>query len=96
MFLARKLAELIAPGTNNRIVRLTALNPGCFTQFVGRFSPEIKLQKSDAQFVDVIHTECLVFGTCDVIGDADFYPNGGLVQPGCTIINRTNKISTIK
>lgn len=46
------------------------------------------LCKDDAQFVDVIHTNsgdilegCL--GIWDPLGHVDFYPNGGVHQPGC-------------
>ena len=47
-------------------------------------SPKIRLDKSDAGFVDVIHTCAGYMGYKDPIGHADFYPNGGTwVQPGC-------------
>jgi len=46
-------------------------------------SPETSLDKSDAVFVDVIHTEIAYITHT---GHADFYPNGGLAtQPGCSI-----------
>ena len=46
------------------------------------------LDKSDANFVDVIHTngESLAFGGLGIwkaIGHVDFYPNGGKSQRGC-------------
>lgn len=47
-------------------------------------SPEIILDRSDALFVDVIHTKVAL---AERMGHADFYPNGGgilkLPQPGC-------------
>lgn len=44
-----------------------------------------QLSESDAQFVDVIHTDGGSLGVRFPIGHADFYPNGGrLQQPGCT------------
>ncbi|GFS13714.1 pancreatic triacylglycerol lipase [Elysia marginata] len=53
------------------------------------FSEEVRLDKSDARFVDVIHTDAIPFGTIggygiiEPIGDIDFYPNAGRHQPGC-------------
>jgi len=42
------------------------------------------LKKSDALFVDVIHTSGGSTGIYQPAGHADFYPNGGGVpQPGC-------------
>lgn len=42
------------------------------------------LAAGDADYVDVIHTDAGVFGHPKAMGDADFYPNGGLpLQPGC-------------
>ena len=46
-------------------------------------SPEITLDKSDGNFVDIIHTDIAYITPT---GHADFYPNGGLAtQPGCPI-----------
>lgn len=47
-----------------------------------------RLNKTDARFVDVIHTNAR-FGLNNAVGletplgHADFYPNGGSFQPGC-------------
>lgn len=42
-----------------------------------------KLDASDAEFVDVIHTNALVQGKIEKCGHVDFYLNGGVYQPGC-------------
>ena len=45
----------------------------------------ISLDKTDAKFVDIIHSdaETPLLGTLKRQGHVDFYPNGGLHQPGC-------------
>uniref|UniRef100_A0A8C4YP84 Triacylglycerol lipase n=1 Tax=Gopherus evgoodei TaxID=1825980 RepID=A0A8C4YP84_9SAUR len=54
----------------------------------------VRLDKTDAAFVDIIHTDTaptipnLGFGMSQAIGHLDFYPNGGEQMPGCTN-NRT-------
>ncbi|XP_046962859.1 lipase member H-A-like [Vanessa cardui] len=42
-----------------------------------------KLDSSDARYVDVLHTNALAKGKLESSGHADFYSNGGVVQPGC-------------
>lgn len=49
-----------------------------------------RLSPDDADFVDVLHTytrEALgvSIGIKQAIGDIDIYPNGGDVQPGCSV-----------
>ncbi|XP_060593386.1 inactive pancreatic lipase-related protein 1-like isoform X2 [Ruditapes philippinarum] len=67
------------------IGRITGLDPAgpAF-----EYWPEItRLDKNDAVFVDVIHTDGDLVGGIGMmraVGHIDFYPNGGKVQPGCT------------
>ena len=49
----------------------------------------MRLDTTDAEFVDVIHTNSgkIYLGEVsmlEAIGHVDFYPNGGQEQPGCT------------
>ncbi|CAG9854607.1 unnamed protein product [Phyllotreta striolata] len=42
-----------------------------------------RLNPSDADVVEVIHSDAGTFGFKDSCGTIDFYPNGGNMQPGC-------------
>lgn len=44
---------------------------------------ESRLDETDAEFVDVIHTCAGLAGYVKPLGHIDFYPNGGSSQPGC-------------
>ncbi|XP_060807219.1 pancreatic lipase-related protein 2 [Amyelois transitella] len=69
--------------TGERVGRITGLDPAgpCFTQA----EPELRLQASDADFVDVIHTNAGVLGIDEPVGHVDYYPNGGSEQPNCKL-----------
>ncbi|KAJ3589493.1 hypothetical protein NHX12_010338 [Muraenolepis orangiensis] len=65
-------------GTIGRITGLDAAGP----LFRGK-PPEDRLDPTDAQFVDVIHTDGDGLGLQQPLGHIDFYPNGGADQLGC-------------
>ncbi|GBP55248.1 Lipase member H [Eumeta japonica] len=70
--------------TSGKVARITGLDPAL--PLFDKLSDIQKLDASDAQFVDVIHTDAGIFGVQKSIGHADFYPNGGLSpQPGCEL-----------
>ncbi|XP_011856517.1 PREDICTED: pancreatic lipase-related protein 2 [Mandrillus leucophaeus] len=78
-----------------RVGRITGLDPAepCF-----QGAPEeVRLDPSDAMFVDVIHTDSapivpsLGFGMSQKVGHLDFFPNGGEDMPGC----QKNMLSTV-
>ncbi|CAK1555129.1 unnamed protein product [Leptosia nina] len=65
-----------------KLGRITGLDPAgpCFSSAYS----EQRLDKLDADYVDVIHTNRLVQGITEAVGHADFYVNGGgPMQPGC-------------
>ncbi|XP_053394887.1 inactive pancreatic lipase-related protein 1-like isoform X2 [Mercenaria mercenaria] len=68
------------------IGRITGLDPA--GPSFEKTDPRVRLDRTDALFVDVIHTDAehlfsLGFGLKQQIGTVDFYPNGGKDQPGC-------------
>ncbi|XP_043249411.1 pancreatic triacylglycerol lipase-like isoform X2 [Colletes gigas] len=69
-----------------KVERITGLDPAqpCFKNA----DSTVKLHKSDASFVDIIHTNGKLLseiglGLPEPTGHVDFYPNGGKSQPGC-------------
>lgn len=42
-----------------------------------------RLHKTDARYVEAIHTNCGGLGIKERVGTSDFYPNSGYFQPGC-------------
>ncbi|KAM3963627.1 pancreatic lipase-related protein 2-like, partial [Aphomia sociella] len=68
----------------NNVARITALDPS---------KCDFKLQNTDANYVEVIHTDgfgLLSNGLGELLGDSDFFPNGGNNQPGCYTSNSCN------
>nr|XP_025039369.1 pancreatic lipase-related protein 2 [Pelodiscus sinensis] len=68
------------------IKRITGLDPAG-PLFEGT-PPKVRLDPSDARFVDVIHSNAahlpvVGFGMVNTTGHLDFYPNGGTIMPGC-------------
>jgi len=41
------------------------------------------LDPGDAKYVDVVHTSTAGIGAGQTNGHSEFFPNGGLKQPGC-------------
>ncbi|XP_058833878.1 pancreatic lipase-related protein 2-like [Topomyia yanbarensis] len=44
-----------------------------------------RIMQTDAEYVEIIHTNGGAAGFLEPIGDADFYPNWGRIQPGCGV-----------
>ncbi|XP_074603619.1 pancreatic triacylglycerol lipase-like [Brevipalpus obovatus] len=67
--------------------RITGLDPA--KPYFDGMPLETRLDPTDAAFVDVIHTNSPTliqpfgFGSRNIMGDIDYYPNNGNTQPGC-------------
>ncbi|XP_058507925.1 inactive pancreatic lipase-related protein 1-like [Solea solea] len=70
------------------LARITGLDPT--EPYFLDTDASVRLDTSDAAFVDVIHTDGLPFnsklglGMSQPMGHIDFYPNGGELMPGCS------------
>ena len=76
-----------------KIGRITGLDPA--EPYFGYTPSEVCLEKSDAKFVDIIHSDATHFlsgglreinqgmGIIENVGHIDFWPNNGTDQPGC-------------
>ncbi|CAL7933293.1 unnamed protein product [Xylocopa violacea] len=74
------MGKTLAPRKVGRITGLDAAYP-----LYMNTGTDGHLAKTDAMFVDVIHTDGGHFGFPEPLGHVDFYPNGGRpVQPGCS------------
>ncbi|GBP65252.1 Lipase member H-B [Eumeta japonica] len=83
-FAGRRVAGL----TRRRVGRIVALDPAgpCFTGAPGTpGTPADRLTATDALRVDVVHTNGGILGLKEPVGHYDFFPNGGLTQPGCAL-----------
>lgn len=48
--------------------------------------PKMRLSATDAQYVEIVHTNGNFYGFREPIGTIDFYVNGGMWQPYCGIL----------
>ncbi|KAK3862658.1 hypothetical protein Pcinc_031496 [Petrolisthes cinctipes] len=75
--------------TKFRLPRITGLDPAGPTFY--EKDPSQRIDETDAEFVMIIHTNGgglfsdFSVGLGGRLGHLDFYPNGGVHQPGCTI-----------
>ncbi|KAJ8278145.1 hypothetical protein GJAV_G00084360 [Gymnothorax javanicus] len=79
--LGAHVAGFVGAMLGGKIGRITALDPAG-PLFSGT-PPDKRLDPTDAQFVDVLHTDTDALGYRGALGHIDFYANGGADQPGC-------------
>ncbi|KAK9500473.1 hypothetical protein O3M35_001738 [Rhynocoris fuscipes] len=85
--LAGYIGNTLITQYNLTLGRISALDPA--EPHFSETDPVVRLDPSDALFVDVIHTNAQPFiqgglGMDEPVGHLDFYPNGGVTQPGCS------------
>lgn len=73
---------------NGEISRITGLDPA--KHLYENTDPKYTIDKNDATFVDIIHTNGNGFGLIKPLGHIDFYPNGGRSQPNCKVLDRVS------
>ncbi|XP_065332042.1 phospholipase A1 VesT1.02-like [Cloeon dipterum] len=72
----------IASLTGQKLPRITGLDPA--SVLYGGSPLDERLDVTDADYVEVVHTSGGYLGYLDPIGKVDFFPNGGSwPQPGC-------------
>ncbi|ODN06324.1 Pancreatic triacylglycerol lipase [Orchesella cincta] len=66
-----------------KLTRITALDPALPLFDVADLHN--RTDPSDAVYVNVVHTAGILLGFNDPCGTVDWFPNGGLTQPGCGV-----------
>ncbi|XP_025412427.1 pancreatic triacylglycerol lipase-like [Sipha flava] len=80
--LGAQVASHVGRLMNSTLKRITGLDPAS-PLFNPGFVGNDVLDKSDALFVDVLHTNAGMKGKYLPLGHVDFYANNGALQPGC-------------
>lgn len=79
--LGAHIMGIAGKNAKKRVKYLIGLDPAMpLFRFV---QPSERISTGDADFVEVIHTDAGILGLPETVGDYDFYPNGGMFQPGC-------------
>lgn len=75
-FIAKRYRDI----TGKNVSRITGLDPSgpCFRNN----KPEERIDASDADFVEIVHTNIEGYGLAGAVGHVDFYVNGGEYQLG--------------
>ncbi|XP_066155468.1 phospholipase A1 2-like [Euwallacea fornicatus] len=81
--LGAQITGFVGKETEGKLHSITGLDPAG-PLFLEK-NPDERLNQGDAQYVQVIHTNAGFLGVNYDVGDADYWPNGGMSQPGCGI-----------
>ena len=76
--------------STNRLEYLVGLDPASPLFF--KTSDDL-LSKTDARYVEVIHTNTAMLGYSDPLGHADIYPFGGDIQPDCMVVSCSHSMA---
>ncbi|KAG5885410.1 hypothetical protein JTB14_031432 [Gonioctena quinquepunctata] len=79
--LGAHISGCIGAAFDGQIDSIVGLDPAGPLFTIGNINN--RLDPTDARFVQAIHTNDGWLGFNDVMGHADYYPNGGRSQPGC-------------
>ncbi|XP_012259852.2 pancreatic triacylglycerol lipase [Athalia rosae] len=79
--LGAHVSGLAARGASGTIQAVVALDPA--RPNFDHVGDDKRVSKSDAAYVEVIHTNAGLLGLKEKLGHSDFFPNGGKAQPGC-------------
>lgn len=66
---------------NHKLPKIIGLDPA--SPLFSLDNVDKRLDKSDAHYVEIIHSNAGFLGLSHPLGHASFYPNGGKKQPGC-------------
>ncbi|XP_078670851.1 pancreatic triacylglycerol lipase-like [Branchiostoma floridae x Branchiostoma belcheri] len=91
-------AGYVGHGLGGQLGRISGLDPA--EPLFEHTDPLVRIDHTDAAFVDIIHTDgssilTLGLGLDQPVGDVDFYPEGGARQPGCGAESIISKIGVI-
>lgn len=85
--LGAHISGFVGKDLNGKVGRIIGLDPA--GPSFSDNEPQFRLDRSDAQLVEVIHTNAdysftIYMGILKHVGHIDYYPNGGFRQPGCS------------
>jgi len=84
MYLRRNPSQFKPTSNCDKLYRITGLD-AAGPAFEG-MDPRLRLDSTDACYVDAIHTDDDYLGIKMAVAHDDFYPNGGEDQPGCELL----------
>lgn len=88
------VGKLVNEKVGKKLPRIIAMDPA---GPLFDIRPENKrLNKNDAEIVEVIHSDGGTFGFLKSCGTIDFFPNGGSSQPGCKRIDLLDITSVVE